>query len=73
SANWTLLAQTPQRTTVASGFARDVDGFNIINGQYFAADLENDTVQRRIAEALADRIAEQLAAYFSRQQVAASR
>ncbi|HEX3349483.1 MAG TPA: hypothetical protein VHS58_15410 [Acetobacteraceae bacterium] len=72
SADWSLLAQTPQRATLASGAARDVDGYNIIVQQYFASDLENEVVQRRIADALADKIAEQLAAYFSKQQVAAS-
>ena len=33
-----------------------MDGFNIIDEQYFAADLENEAVQRRLAEALADQI-----------------
>ena len=61
-----VLAQTPERTTLTSGFARDIDGYNIIDQQYFAADLENQVVTQRIAAALADQITMQLAAYFSR-------
>jgi LPS-assembly lipoprotein len=48
-----------------------VDGYNLINAQYFASDLENEVVQRRLANALADQITMQLAVYF-RQQAAKS-
>ena len=64
SANWTLTAQDPGRTKLTSGFARAVDGFNFFNAQYFAADLENEAITRRLAEALADQITIQLATYF---------
>ncbi len=64
--NWTLTADDPQRSTVATGTARVVDGYNIIVNQAFAADMESDVVQRRMAEALADQITLQLAAHFSR-------
>lgn len=64
TASWTLVAQDPARTTVTSGSARAVDGYNLIEAQYFAADLENEVVQRRLAEALADQITLQLAIYF---------
>jgi LPS-assembly lipoprotein len=66
TANWRLMAQDPQRTTLTSGTARSVDGFNVIDQQYFAADLESETVTKRVAEAVADQIALQLAAYFNR-------
>jgi LPS-assembly lipoprotein len=68
TASWTLLAQTPQRTTLASGTARDIDGLNVIDQQYFAADLQGQVVQQRIADNIADSIAQQLAAYFERQR-----
>ena len=45
---------------------------NILDSQYFALDLENEAVQKRVAEALADQIAIQLAAYFRRRAAAAS-
>ncbi len=64
SANWTLVAQDPGRTRLTSGSARAVDGLNIFDTQYFAADLENEAVTRRLADALADQITLQLAAYF---------
>ncbi|HET6198386.1 MAG TPA: LPS assembly lipoprotein LptE, partial [Acetobacteraceae bacterium] len=69
-ADWALIAQDPGRTRLASGSARAVDGFNIIDVQYFAADLENEAVQRRLAEALAEQITIQLAAYFRRHAAA---
>jgi LPS-assembly lipoprotein len=72
SANWTLIAQTAQRTTLASGYARVVSGYNVIENQYFAADLESDNVQRQIAQLVADRITEQVATYFDRQQTASA-
>jgi LPS-assembly lipoprotein len=66
SARWTLTAQDPQRSTLATGTARSLDGYNILDEQIFAADLENETVQKRIAEAIADQITLQLAAYFNK-------
>ena len=37
---------------------------NNLDSQIFAADLENEAIQKRLAEALADQITLQLAAYF---------
>ena len=61
---WTLLASDPKLGTLTSGTTRVVDGYNVFDQQFFAADQSNDTVQRRIAEATADRITQQLAIYF---------
>jgi LPS-assembly lipoprotein len=71
TASWTLLAQDPARTSLTSGSAKAVDGYNLINAQYFASDLENEVVQKRLADALADQITMQLAVYF-REQAAKS-
>ena len=49
---------------LARGSARAIDGLNILDQQFFAADLENEAVQRRLAEQIADQIVLQLAAYF---------
>ncbi len=65
-AHWRLVAMDPQRTTLANGVARSSDGLNLFDQQFFAQDLESETVQRRIAEAVADQITLQLAAYFHR-------
>jgi LPS-assembly lipoprotein len=67
TANWRLLALDPQRSTLASGVARQVDGYNIINQQFFAAELTGSAVQRRMMEALADQITGLLAAHFLRE------
>jgi LPS-assembly lipoprotein len=66
SSTWTLTGQDPQRTTLAHGTARALDGYNVLDEQIFSADLENETVQRRMAEAIADQITLQLAAYFNK-------
>ncbi|PPQ28703.1 hypothetical protein CCS01_23700 [Rhodopila globiformis] len=67
NATWTLFAHDAARTRLASGSARSIDGFNIIDAQYFAADLETESVQKRIAENIADQIAMQLGIWFRRQ------
>jgi len=66
TASWTLLAQDPSRTTMTSGSARTVDGVDVVNEQFFALDLNNETAQRRISETIADQITLQIATYFSR-------
>lgn len=67
TATWSLMAQDAQRRTIVSGSAREVDAFNIINQQFFAAELTSNAVQRRMVEALAEQITTQLAVHFSRQ------
>ncbi len=67
---WTLRAQDPARTALTSGTSRAIDGLNILDQQYFAADLEQETVQRRLADQIADQIVLQLAAYFRKRTAA---
>jgi LPS-assembly lipoprotein len=69
NASWILRAQDPQHTTVTTGSARAFDSYNYIANQFFAADLEFETIQRRLADGLADRITLQLATYFKRHPV----
>jgi LPS-assembly lipoprotein len=69
TASWTLTAEDAQRSTLASGVARDVDGYNICDQQFFAMDLENEAVQRRIADAVAETLAQQLAEYFDHRAI----
>lgn len=71
TANYRLTAQDPARGTLTTGTARSVDGYNIFDQQFFAADQESETVQRRIAEAVADQITLQLAVYFTKNPAAA--
>ena len=71
TAIWTLTAQDSGKTKLSSGFAKAVDAMNILDSQYFALDLENEAVQKRIAETLADQITMQLAAFFRKRTAAA--
>jgi LPS-assembly lipoprotein len=66
TANWTLTTEDASGATLAHGTARDVDGLDIIDQQYFATDLQTQEVLRRIADNLADQIALQLALYFEK-------
>jgi LPS-assembly lipoprotein len=64
-ASWTLATRDTTRATVTTGSARAFDGLNAFDQQYFAEDIETETVERRIAESIADQIATQLAMYFA--------
>jgi LPS-assembly lipoprotein len=66
TAVWSLKKLDPSSTLVAAGTARSLDGLNIIDQQYFAADLEGEAVQRRLAINLANQITLQLASFFAR-------
>lgn len=66
TANWVLTAKDAQRRTITSGAVREVDGYNIVNQQFFAAELTSNAVQRRMTDALAEQITTQLALHFRR-------
>ncbi len=72
SAPWFLRTLSLEHPVLAQGSSRVLDGYNIINQQYFAADLENETVDRRVASALADQITYQVGAFFLRRATAAT-
>ena len=72
NATWTLILQDPAHTKLTNGSAKAVDGYNIIGTQYFASDLENEALQRRLADALADQITIQLSAYFRKRAASTS-
>ena len=65
TANWTLLRLTP-RETVANGFERTLDAYNIQGVQYFAADASREAMERRLAEQLADEVVLRVAMQFRR-------
>jgi LPS-assembly lipoprotein len=64
TASWSLVDRTPRQNLLTSGSARSMDGVNVFNEQYFAADLETEAVQKRIADNVAQQIALQLAIWF---------
>ena len=62
---WTLKA-LDTGATVSTGVARSLDGLDILDQQYFSADVANETVQRRLAQNIASEITTQVAAFFRR-------
>lgn len=72
-ATYTLTSQDPSRATLTTGAARSLDGLDVYNEQYFASDLETETIQRRMAETIADQIALQLAGFFRKRAMASVR
>ena len=61
-AQWTLHDASNPQKIIAHGTANAADAENILNQQYFAADIETDAVNGRLMELLADQITGQLAA-----------
>jgi LPS-assembly lipoprotein len=72
TANWTLTAADGGQK-VTSGNAKAIDGFDILDQQYFAADLSTEQTQKRLATEIADDITLQLAVFFRRRAAVASR
>ncbi len=66
TATWSLHLVDNPAATLASGTARSLDGYNILDEQFFYATLEQEETQRRQAEALANQIALALGVYFDR-------
>jgi len=62
--NWVLLSRDGKQTRLAAGTEQVIDGFDLLDSQYFAQDQDNEHVQRRVAEHMAERIALQLAVWF---------
>ena len=71
NATWVLLARDAKQTRLIAGNERVLDGFDLFNVQYFATDLDNERVQQRIAEAMAEKITLRLAVWFHQHPAAA--
>jgi LPS-assembly lipoprotein len=65
-ASWALFPLGDEKAQLASGKVRSVDGFNVIDEQYFYMDLSEEATQRRLADALADQIVTGLGVYFAK-------
>ena len=61
TSNFVLRPLASASLTCASGVTREVDGYDVQNQQFFAADLAAETAKRRLADATAADIAIKLA------------
>ncbi len=66
NATWSLRAADNPAVQLAGGSVRSVDGYNIIDQQFFYQDLEEDAAERRLAQALADQIVLAMGIYFDK-------
>lgn len=69
TAPWSLRQLNLAHTVITTGTSRVLDGYNILNQQYFAADLESEAAYRRAAESLADQIVTQVAIFLKNQPI----
>ncbi len=63
---WTLRLLDPAHTVLTTGASRVLDGYNVLNQQYFAADIEASSAYKRVAETLADQIVTRVAVFLKR-------
>ena len=66
NATWSLRSADNPAIQLAGGTVRSVDGYNIIDQQFFYQDLEEDATERRLAQALADQIVLAMGIYFDK-------
>jgi LPS-assembly lipoprotein len=64
TATWTLRKPGLFGQKITGGIARTLDGNDVIAAQFFYSDLNSEAVNRRIGDALADQIVQELAKYF---------
>ncbi len=64
NANWVLLGRDPAQTHVTDGYSRAQDAVNVIDEQFFSADLQTDVAYHYLAKAVADQITNRLAIFF---------
>jgi LPS-assembly lipoprotein len=64
NANWTLMSRDSKPVKLVEGSDHLIDGVDVFDSQYFAVDLDIEKVQRRMAEAMAQRITLRLAMWF---------
>jgi LPS-assembly lipoprotein len=64
TANWTLAPIGNPKAALTQGQASTEDAENVIDNQYFASELETDTVNQQLADQIAAQITTQVAVYF---------
>jgi LPS-assembly lipoprotein len=66
TATWSLFPVGNPTNKLANGTVRSVDGYNIVDEQFFYQNLSEEAVERRLADALADQIVLGLSVYFDK-------
>ncbi len=66
TAVWSLHPVGNPAVQIAGGSVRSLDGYNVIDEQFFYTDLSEQAAQARLAGAVADQIVTGLAVYFDR-------
>lgn len=64
TAKWSLVKPGLMGQRITSGLEQANDGNDVIVSQFFYSDLNSETVNKRIGDALADKIVQALAVYF---------
>ncbi len=64
TATWSLHAVNAPSKRLTFGTARAVDGHDFLAGQFFYADVQSQDATNRMANIVADQIAEAIATYF---------
>ncbi len=64
SASWTLTPIGQPGAAMATGQAISEDAENTVDNQYFAAELEANTINQQLADELAAQITDQVAVFF---------
>ena len=65
-ATWTLSSVDEPSEKLAGGTVRSVDGYNVVDEQFFYQRMETESVEHRLADALADQIVLGIASYFNK-------
>ena len=63
SSTW-YLTDASSGAIVTQGYARTVSGADVFDSQFFANELQNEVIQRQLAEELAEQIVAAMASYF---------
>jgi LPS-assembly lipoprotein len=72
NAYWGLRKLDAAQTPLTNGNTRVIDGYNINDQEYFAAELEQAAAIRRIAETCADQITLSVASFLKKQAESAA-
>ncbi|MBV8916384.1 MAG: hypothetical protein JOZ05_25520 [Acetobacteraceae bacterium] len=72
TASWGLRMLNVAQTQLTSGSTRVLDGYDVNNQEYFAAELEQGAAIRRIAETCADSITLTVASFLKQRAEAAA-